>query len=863
MAEPAALALLPRRPELLSRLFAVFGELETLSAFPVGRTSLPNPDEQQMRRRAFEAFCELLGRMADRNPVVISIDDLQWGDLDSIALMAQLVLPVSAPALMLILSFRGEQAATSPALVALSALRQRLMDAGSWLDIGIKGLSDDESRELLERLQADGRPIDAMQSSGIVQESGGSPLLLSELLRFSSRESDSGATPGPAKGVLISSMIRHRTATLSSTARHLLEAMSVSGEPMSKTMLCRIVDADDENPALAIGLLIREHLVLVTGGTQETRVEPFHDQVREAALSWLSPEELRGWHSRLARLLQMQADADPQRLLRHYRGAGNLPAAFDSALAAAKNSEAALAFEQAARFYTEAIETGEAGEADRASLHRRRAEVLAKAGRGYESAQSYLEAAVWPAHNDALEMRRHAAEQLMQSGHVKEGTRLLKDLLRGGHVHVPATRIESLVRMLALRLFIRVRGVRWTERSEAEIPPATLRKLDLLWSGAMALIAVDPIFGSYLQALHMLQALRAGEPFRLCLTLGIAAIYQAMAGNREYEHGLKLIGSARQLAERCNDQQLFAGVNLNRAGLDFMCGRVEDGLSHCRTGLAHLASANRPAIAWEIGTANLLLVWFLGWGGRIRELSETLPSVLADARSRGDLYAEVCAQCSATSHLVPLAADDPELAMAEIESALRPWGKKSFDLPRLNATFARVDCFLYDGRPQEARQLLLSAWQGIRKSMYPRGNQIYSVILYYSRGRTALAEWFLRPDDKQLRSETEQFSARLAKLQSPWGDALSRLLRAGVMVGLGRRSEAATLLQTAEEILREQGLRLLAAAVLRRRGELDSVNGAHRIEAADAFMRSENILRPDRMAAMILPGQWRHFPVRE
>jgi hypothetical protein len=46
------------------------------------------------------------------------------------------------------------------------------------------------------------------------------------------------------------------------------------------------------------------------------------------------------------------------------------------------------------------------------------------------------------------------------------------------------------------------------------------------------------------------------------------------------------------------------------------------------------------------------------------------------------------------------------------------------------------------------------------------------------------------------------------------------------------------------------------AANLRRRGELEGPAGIHRIEAADAFMRSENIFRPDRMTAMIFPGVW-------
>jgi hypothetical protein len=67
-----------------------------------------------------------------------------------------------------------------------------------------------------------------------------------------------------------------------------------------------------------------------------------------------------------------------------------------------------------------------------------------------------------------------------------------------------------------------------------------------------------------------------------------------------------------------------------------------------------------------------------------------------------------------------------------------------------------------------------------------------------------------------------------------------------------RRNDAIRLLARAEDILRKQDLRLLAAAVLRRLGELEGGEGVGRIEIADAFMQSETIVRPDRMTAMIL-----------
>ncbi len=849
--QPVALALLPRHPELLRRLFPVFGELAILSDFP-DRPSA-GLDEQQIRRRAFEALCELLGRIADRGPLVIAIDDLQWGDLDSIAFIAELVLPANAAALLLILSFRSEQAESNRTLGALRSLDQRAKSAESWLTLQLGGLSEEEGRELLQLLDREGVAMREEQSWEILRESRGSPMLLAELFRFTSRED---ATGQPASGRLLSDMIRHRASTLSATARELLEALSVAGEPLAKATLFRTVRVTDEDPARALGLLMKDRLVRVSGGAPAGQLEPFHDQVREASLSWLSPRQLQDWHAHLAELFEAEEEPDPQRLLRHYRGAGNLPAAFSSALGAAKGAETALAFDQAARFYAEALETGEGNEGAQAALYRKRAEALAKAGRGYESGQCYLQAARWPQQNDTTEMRRLAAEQLIRSGHLDEGIRLFTDLLRRAGIHVPNKRMESLLRMLAIRAFIRFRGLRWRERTEAQVPAGSLWKLDLLWSGAMTMTSTDTVFGSYLQALHMLHALRAGEPSRLAISFAFAAVYESMGGTHEYHHGRKLIGLAEILARRLNDPYISAMTHGCWTGLDFLSGRIEDGLLHCQTAAAGLTQFTGHARAWELGTVNMMLIWFLGWAGRIRELSEKLPLILEEARSLGDVYVDAAVRCCATSHLVELAADDPERALAETARALQQWRKKSYDLPHFYAAITRVECRLYAGRTKEARQFLVSEWPAMRRSLFARKSQVHKTLLYYLRGRTSLAEWLRDPSARQLRVETEQYANRLAKLHSPWGEALCRLLRAGVLAGLKRPADAVLLLEQAEAILRQEDLRLLAAATLRRRGELEGSAGIHRIEAADAFMRSETILRPDRMTAMILPGVW-------
>src|SRR4029077_8804719 len=64
---------------VLSRVPGVRGEAD--------EASMGNP--QTVRRRAFGALRELLAWLAQRQPLVIYIDDVQWGDSDSVVFLLE------------------------------------------------------------------------------------------------------------------------------------------------------------------------------------------------------------------------------------------------------------------------------------------------------------------------------------------------------------------------------------------------------------------------------------------------------------------------------------------------------------------------------------------------------------------------------------------------------------------------------------------------------------------------------------------------------------------------------------------------------------------------------------------------------
>ncbi len=172
-----------------------------------------------------------------------------------------------------------------------------------------------------------------------------------------------------------------------------------------------------------------EALLRTLPGHGQTAVEPYHDQVRTAALAALDELEQAQRHRRLADAWGSRRDAEPEVMFTHLIGAGDHGAAVPHGVRAADKADAALAFGRAAELYESVLGLVDHAPDARKQLLTRLGSAQAAASRGNRAADAYLEAAGFCEGRERSELRWMAMEQWMVSFNIDEAMKLVPELV--------------------------------------------------------------------------------------------------------------------------------------------------------------------------------------------------------------------------------------------------------------------------------------------------------------------------------------------------------------------------------------------------------------------------------------------------
>lgn len=866
---PAAEAaeLLPGRAPLLPRLFPVLCRVGAIAAAPRG--AVPS-DPHELRQGAFSALRHVLRRLAVKRELIVFLDDLQWSDLDSLRLLADLMRPPDPPAMLLVLCSRADGELDEAAIAASgeasveapvrhAALEQLIDSLGRWLTrIDLARLPPADAAWLAAQYLPGAREGLAAQ---VAEEAGGVPLFIAELaLHVQIAGADEG------RPVSFAQLVRRRVAELPDDARELVELVAVSGEPISQRVAATAVGVPPESLGRAVRHLRAVNLAQAPGGRATDRIECFHGRIRECVRAQIGGDRVRACHRALALALEQWSEGSSAQLARHWSGAGDEARAGEHARAAADEAAGHFDFHRAARFYEMALGAGVGRTAaERRGLRVAMAEALASAGRPGEAAAAFREAADQADPVTALALRHRSATALLRGGHVGEGLAAIEAVLRqiepaaerGGAQAALAARLAGRV-PAALRSRLgggRLGGLarRWLRPGaaaapagsvgEGDVPGRALTEMDVCGSLAVALSLVDPHRGAEHQARFLALALRHPEPHRLGKALALEAGYRA--GEGRYRRAERVAARAERVIAETGDERLAPYALWVRGALAMTRDSAWRAALGCFRQATGLLRQQERASSWEMSICEQHVSVCRLFLGELGALAETMPASVRAADLRGDRYAALSARLRFGT-VLHLLRGDPGQAARDLDEALSAWaGQRGRSVGDYAAAIARADLCLYTGRPGELgaqARLQPNHLARSRVARYPMALR----ELAYAGGRIAVALGAV----EQARGH----AALLRRDGAPASLSLARLLDAGVAARARDRRTAVAALSTALGELDRLEMATHAAATRRALGLLHGAGGGDLVGEADAALRAQGVAEPARFAAMVVVG---------
>ncbi len=836
-------SVLPHQVQYLARLFPTLRLVPVIERMADDVVATLDPHE--MRRRGFQALRELLHRLAERKRLLITIDDIQWGDEDSVNALVEVLAPPAPPSLMLVMCARSDD--TGP---VVAQARKAMAQSGiALIDVELGPLSGSEVDELTRRLirQRGQAAPEAELIAAVHRECGGHPLLLHELVLAGGPDS---GEQHPTLRVLL----ERRLAALPALARRLLECAAIAGRPRPLALLMGAI-GEGENLAAAMHLLAGERLIRMRGVGGRDEVTVYHDKVAEISLQLIDEERTRAYHLSLAAAItgHYPAAQEADALAMHYLAGGDREKAVHHSLIAADHAASTLAFDRAADLYRIILGLLPPG-SERPDLQLKLADALAYAGHGPEAARAYLCAAATPERTARLHALDRAAGQFLRSGYMDDGLKTARQVL--GEVGVPwhASSTSALLSLLYRRLRMRWRGIAFTERKAEDIPADGLVRMDVLWSLGHGLGGVDTVRGAEFHARHLLMALDCGDPYRISRGLAWEAILtSAEGGARGRQRARLLIETGHALARRLGSEHASAW-NWAAEAYSYWCeGRWNEALSCC-TEAARLYREKCLDITWELGSV-YAWCWLpvLCYSGKFGKLRELVTQVDREFGQLGDLYTLVTV-ATVVKPWLALLDGDPARARAESAQAVGQWSREHWHLQHLFDLMTRARTLLYEGDGAAALQALERDWPRYRATMQDR-LQLKRMFMHGLRAQAVVMACAQGTVKASRVREAALYARKLEGEGTRWAAAYGASVRAAILaLGQGRAQARDAYLAVAADF-HELGLVVHAGAARRRAAELAvGAQAAAELEAADEQLRALGASDPARFSAAYVAG---------
>jgi hypothetical protein len=833
--EKTALAYLAPEAEALAQIFPAFRRLSALCSV----STAPSPtDRTELRRRAFAAVRALFRRLRAHTTIVLCIDDLQWGDVDSIRLLQELLSAPDAPALLLVAAYRRSEVASSPLLhEALGRGALYGLDC-EVLEVAVDALDMADARELMRQAHA-ARGTRVGSRAALdqhIRAASGIPFLLREL-------AEQEAGPGASQDGSVTSEVvvgRHK-ARCSTAAQALLDVLCIAGRPLEMSLALRAGDVGSD-AWKAASELCATRLARWRDTHGERCLEPYHDLIRQEVVARADRDQVRRVHASIVRDMETLAMDEPAHLVHHLIAAGESERAGDVAIEAAQRAAHKLAWDSAAELLGLALDLLPASHTAQLSLHAQHGEALALAGRHRAAAAAYQRAAALAPVAAAAQHARNAAQQLMRAGDVQPATALLQKLLHDVGLRYPHNEAGALLTY--------ARGL--LRRSFRDLPnPSPQRERPALEAQRLATLAtvyaelwlVDPVRALAIHTWFFEEACRSRDRYRLqALTWETChlAIVQGPSArprltqllteiDRQAEHGAAYDRAVAQLA------RAMYLIHVERRPRD---------------ALPRIDEADR-ILTGECSGTHFERCWLLLMRDHVQEASGDF-AALSEAvlpYERGEYEDGYTLQRLLISlPIVRLAQDQPREALRFLQTRWQR-SKRRANISDFIAIMRLASVQLYQGDAHTSFETLRAHWLWLRSCGMFRSAPMRELADFH-RARSAAA-LYLRSGDPRWRKEARRREWRVFERSFPETRGLTCLIEASLARADARFDACRALLLEAREDF-ERGQNDSAYWVVQYR--LAQVNEAPAaLREALEWMYRHGVREPERWSALFMP----------
>jgi predicted ATPase/class 3 adenylate cyclase len=319
---------------------ALIAKLHGLAA---DRAPAPDLSPQRRKELTFNALLRQLERLAQRHPVLIVFEDIQWIDPSSRELLDRIIEQVAEWPVLLLATFRLEFQppwAGSPHVAMLNLARLDRHDAATIVEnLAGNALSSAVVEEIAER--ADGVPLFVEELTKAVLETGTQGV------------STLSAVPqsGLSVPATLHASLMARLDQLGPVAKDIAQKGAVLGREFGYELLAAVADLPDPRLREALDSLAGSGLLFARGAPPQSTYLFKHALVQDAAYGTLLRSRREQLHARTGAILEERfpeiVAAQPELVAHHCEQAGLIRKAVDYLLTAGRQALARSAMKEA------------------------------------------------------------------------------------------------------------------------------------------------------------------------------------------------------------------------------------------------------------------------------------------------------------------------------------------------------------------------------------------------------------------------------------------------------------------------------------------------------------------------------------